>query len=49
MSVLIVFETVEGQTRKIAKHAEAACRKSGRAVQVVDAAALSQAVAFAGL
>ena len=49
MSVLIVFETVEGQTRKIAKHAEDACRKSGRDVKVVDAAELSQAVSFAGV
>jgi menaquinone-dependent protoporphyrinogen oxidase len=49
MSVLIVFETVEGQTRKIADFIEAACRKVGRDVVVADVADLTTAVSFDGV
>ena len=49
MTVLILFETVEGQTRKIARFAEKEIRKAGQEVVLVDAADRTAPVSFEGV
>lgn len=49
MTVLIVFETVEGQTRKIVRFAEAELRKAGFDVALCDTADRTQPVSFANV
>ena len=49
MTVLILFESVEGQTRKIARFAEKEIRKAGQDVVLVDAADRTAPVSFEGV
>ena len=49
MAVLIIFETVEGQTRKIAQFVEEQCRKSGEMVELIDTAEKPAEVSFDGI
>jgi menaquinone-dependent protoporphyrinogen oxidase len=49
MTVLIIFATVEGQTRKIAQFADEEVRKAGHDVVLVDASDKRAAVSFDGI
>ena len=49
MSVLIIYETVEGQTGRIARFAEAEVRKSGQDAVLLDTSNQAQPVSFAGV
>ncbi len=49
MTILIIFETVEGQTRKISRFVENESRKSGQDVVLVDTANKTTPVSFAGV
>jgi menaquinone-dependent protoporphyrinogen oxidase len=49
MSVLIIYETVEGQTGRIARFAEAEAHKAGQDVVLVNTADQKQPVSFAGV
>lgn len=49
MSVLIIYETVEGQTGRIARFAEAEVRKAGLDAALLNTAEQAQPVSFAGV
>jgi menaquinone-dependent protoporphyrinogen oxidase len=49
MSVLIIFETVEGQTGRIARFAKKEARRAGLDVALLDTADTSRSVSFDGV
>ena len=49
MTILIIFETVEGQTRKISHFVENESRKSGQDVVLVDTAKKTTSLSFVGV
>ncbi len=49
MTVLIVYATIEGQTGKIARFAEAEVRKAGHDVKMLDAEDITAPVTFDGI
>lgn len=49
MAVLIIFDTVEGQTRKVARFAESEVRKAGLDPVMVNTADQTDPVAFEGV
>jgi menaquinone-dependent protoporphyrinogen oxidase len=49
VTVLILFATVEGQTRKIARFAEEVVRKAGLDIVLVDATDKAASVSFEGI